>query len=174
MRLLEELRSTNLQRQAKKWKIKLSNVRSRLIRPSFYHNAPLFVKKLRRTEKVRDGEDVPPAGETRAVPNHPAQLTVTRHFIRHQSQITYHDLFQLAAQPGAAAESGAASASPAAWAVGVGLGVDVGLPEAVAVAVAVGLAVAVAVGVDVGVAVAVAVGVAVGVGVGVPAGSLKA
>jgi hypothetical protein len=75
-----------------------------------------FVKKLQRTEKVRDGEDA--TASTRERVRYPitrAQVTVTRDFIRHQSHITYHDLFQFAARPGAAAESAAASVSHAAW-----------------------------------------------------------
>src|SRR5207237_3671548 len=102
-RLLEESRSTNLQRQAKKWKVKLLKVRSRLIRPSFYHNAPLFVKNYSVQKKFAMARTLPPARETRALPNHLRATHGNPRF--HKTPIANHlsRFVSLAAQPVAAA-----------------------------------------------------------------------
>ena len=144
--------------------------------------ATFLLKNYSVPKKFAMARTLPPARETRALPNHPRASHCNPRF--HKTPIAHH-LSRFVSICGAAGRGGGVGRGlgvARGLAVGVGLGVGVGLPEAVAVAVAVGLAVAVAVGVDVAVAVAVAVavgvtvavGLAVGVGVGVPAGSLNA
>src|SRR4029077_800238 len=51
---LEESRSTNLRRQAKKWKIKLSKVRSRIIAPSLLPQCAAYLSSAAETGQRLD------------------------------------------------------------------------------------------------------------------------
>ena len=129
-----------------------------------------FVKNHSVQKKFAMARTLPPARETRALPNHLRASHFNPRF--HKTPIAHH-LSRFVSICGAAGRGGGVGRGlgvACGLAVGVGLGVGVALPEAVAVAVGVDVGVAVAVAVDV----AVGVGLAVGVGVGVPVGSLKA